>query len=165
MTTVLDHQVTLAPSPPAAGPRGPDRFYGQLAVTVGTNVFAILPTGTATTLLPVGGNVPFVGVPALDGTLAGEAYTITAAAVTGPSLGIPASIVTRINTTDSNSPVVVAGFLGVPWLREPSTGTWSGTHVRVDTSGTFDLLRVDVVSGGGLVTWMIVAPGVMLTDV
>ena len=159
MTTVLDHQVTLAPSPPAAGPRGPDRFYGQLAVTVGTNVFAILPTGTATTLLPVGGSVPFVGVPGLDGTLASEAYTITAAAVTGPSLGIPASIVTRINTTDSNSPVVVAGFLGVPWLRDPAAGTWSGTHVRVDTSGTFDLLRVDVVSGGGLVTWMIVAPG------
>jgi hypothetical protein len=159
MTTTLDHEVTLAPSPPAPGPRGPDRFYGQLAVTVGTNLFAILPTGTASTLLPLGGNVRFEGVPALDATLAGEAYTVTAAAVTGPSLGIPASIVTRINTTDSSSPVAVAGFLGVPWLGEPASGTWSGTHVRVAPSGTFDLLRIDVVSGGGLVTWMILAPG------
>ena len=159
MTTVLDHEVTLTPNPPVAAPRGPDRFYAQLAVTVGTNAFATIPTGATTTFLPVSGNVPFAGVPGLDGTLSGESYAITAAAVTGASLGIPASIVTRIDTTDSNSPVVVSGFLGIPWLREPSTGTWIGTHARVDTSGAFDLMRVDIESGGGLVTWMILAPG------
>lgn len=159
MTTLLDHQVTLAPAPPPTTPRGPDRLVSQIATTVGTNLFAILPTGTLTTLLPVGGNVPLVGVPALDGTLAGESYAITAAAVTGPNLQNPSSVVTRIYTTESNSPVALAGFPSVPVLREPSTATWGGTHVRVDLGSTVELVRLDVQSGGGLVTWQIVAPG------
>lgn len=159
MTTLIDHQVTLAPTPPPTTARGPDRFFSQIAVTVGTNLFAILPTGSMTTLLPIGGNVLLPGLPALDGTLASESYAVTAAAVTGPNRQIPASIVSRIYTTDSNTPVAIGGFPAVPVLREPANATWGGTHVRVDLGSTVDLVRIDVNSGGGLVVWEIVAPG------
>jgi hypothetical protein len=160
MTTILDHAVTIAPTPPPPGPQGPDRFFGQLAVTVGMGSFALIPTGNNTTLLPVGGNVIFAGVPALDGTLTGEQYAITASAVTGPSLGAPASIVTRVETTDSNTPVAVGGFVGIPVLGQPFAGaTWSGTHVTLTEPGSVDLFVLDIQSGGGLVTWEIVAPG------
>jgi hypothetical protein len=163
MTTLLDHEVTLTPSPPPTTPRGPDRFFSQIAVTVGTNSWAHFPNGSSMTLLPVGGNVVLAGVPALDGTLAGESYTITAAAVTGANQQTPASIITRINTTDSNSPVAVAGFPAIPVLREPSSGAWGGTHVRVDVGSTVDLLILDVTSGGGLILWQIIAPGTTTT--
>jgi hypothetical protein len=160
MTTILDHVVTIAPTPPPPGPHGPDRFFGQLAVTVGMGNFALIPTGNNTTLLPVGGNIAFSGVPALDGTLTGEQYTITASAVTGPNLGVPASIVTRIETTDSNTPVTVGGFVGIPVLGLPLAGaSWSGTHLTLTEPGSVDLFLIDIQSGGGLVTWEIVAPG------
>ncbi len=160
MTTILDHVVTIAPSPPPPGPHWPDRFFAQLAVTVGMGSFALIPTGNNTTLLPVGGNVVFSGVPALDGTLTGEQYAITASAVTGPNLGVPASIVTRVETTDSNTPVTVGGFVGIPGLAQPAAGaTWSGTHVSLTEPGSVALFLLDIQSGGGLVTWEIVAPG------
>ncbi len=159
MTTLIDHQVTLAPTPPPTTVRGPDRFFSQIAVTVGQNSFAILPTGSKTTLLPIGGNVALPGIPALDGTLANQSYVVTAAAVTGANQSIPASIVSRIYTTESNTPVAIAGFPAIPVLREPSAATWSGTHVRVDLASTVDLVRLDVRSGGGLVVWEILAPG------
>jgi hypothetical protein len=159
MTTLLDHQVTLAPSPPPWSATGPDRLYGQLAVTLGQNAFAILPTGTTTWPLPVTGNVAFPGVPALDGSLTGELYTITAAAVTGPNLQNPSSVVSRIQTNNANDPIAVNGFLAVPSLIQPSTGAWSGTHVEVGMNGGFDLLKLEIMSGGGLVEWDIVAPG------
>jgi hypothetical protein len=159
MTTLLDHEVRSAPVPPAPGPRGPDRLVGQLAVTVASNAYAILPTGLRVHTLPSPQEVPFPGVPALDGTLTGESYVLNASAVTGSTWGLPASIVSRILTRDANVPVAITGFLPVPVLHEPGLGTWSGTRVRMDASGTFDLVQVVVQSSAGLVSWTIVAPG------
>jgi IPT/TIG domain-containing protein len=159
MTTLLDHEVTLAPRPPAVSPAGPDRLVSTASVTLGADAYAILPQGTQTTLLPMSGNVVFAPVPALDGTLAGQSYVLSAEAVTGPNLGMPVSVVSRIQTTDSNDPIAVGGFLGVPVLDEPATGTWSGTHASVEVTGQPDLLVMVVASGGGLVDWTIAAPG------
>jgi hypothetical protein len=158
MTTLFDHQVTTVPQPPATTPRGPDRLVSQLAVTLGPNLFAILPQGTITSLLPVAGNVTFGGVPSLDGTLAGESYDLNASAVTGQNAGVPLSVVTRIDTTDANDPITIGGFVGVPGFVQPGAGTWGGTHVQFQETGTFDLSVTYVSSAGGLVSWEIVAP-------
>jgi hypothetical protein len=159
MTTLLDHVVTTAPMPPMPTPRGPDRLVTTLAVNVATGAFAILPQGTKTTLLPTSGNVSFVGVPSLDGTLSGALYDLTMAEVTGASAGSPLSVVRRIETTNTTDPVTVGGFFEVPTIVEPPGGRWGGTHVAIQASGQIDLAIVNVSSGNGLLTWQIVSPG------
>jgi hypothetical protein len=170
MDILFDHQVTIAASPPPPGVRGPDRFTAQLAITLGAAGYAILPRGTRTSPLPAPDEIPFVGVPALDKALAGEQYVIGGFASTGPANQMPASYVSRVRTTNSTTPVSLGGFLGVPELTcknddgsprcQPGIGTWSGTHVEfAGASGPVDLSVMQVVSGGGLVSWTIVAPG------
>ena len=55
-------------------------------------------------------------------------------AVTGANWQSPASIITRITTTDSNAPLAITGFLAVPVPSQPSRGaSWSsrgGTAAR-----------------------------------
>jgi len=117
-----------------------------------------LPQGTSTTFLPVSGNIPFVGVPALDGTLQGASYDVSATAGNS-GFGDPVSAVTGVETTDANDPLVLGGFFDIPVLLQPSGATWSGTHVQIQASGPIDLAVVDISSGNGLVQWQIVAPG------
>ncbi len=115
-----------------------------------------------TTFLPTGGNVSFVGIPALDGTLSGAAYALTASAVTGAGETTPLSAVAGVQTTDANDPLTIGGFLPVPTLVQPSSGVWGGTHVALAPlpSGTpVDLAVFTLSSGNGLVVWQIVAPG------
>jgi hypothetical protein len=159
MTTLLDHVVTTSPQPPVPTPRGPDRLLSTLAVNVGAGQFAILPQGTASTLLPISGTIPFVGVPSLDGTLSGASYDLTGAAVSGANGSSPTSVVRRIETTNANDLLTVGGFFAIPTLIQPSAAQWSGTHVTLQASGPIDIAVVNVSSGNGLLTWQIVAPG------
>jgi hypothetical protein len=159
MATTFDRALTILPQPPALAPRGPDRLETTVSIDVGDGAFALLPQGTATTLLPVGGSIPFVGIPALDGTLYNAVYDLSAAAVTGTNQAPPASVVTGIETTNADDPVTIGGFLPVPSLLQPTTGKWSGTHVQLQASGPIDLVYVAISSGQGLVRWQIVAPG------
>jgi hypothetical protein len=165
MNTVFDHALTTVPHPPLPGPRGPDRLISTLAIAFGASGYAPLPQGSETTFLPIAGDVPFSGIPGLDGTLAGASYALTASAVTGDSAGVPVSVVAGMETTDANDPLSIGGFLPVPSIVQPSTGTWSGTHVGLAPlpAGTpADLAVIDVSSGNGLVVWRFVAPA---TDV
>ncbi len=159
MTSTFDRALTTVPQPPASTPRGPDRLLSVLAIDVGDSSFALLPQGTVMSLLPVGGSVSIVGIPALDGTLAGAKYDLSAAAVTSAIGTTPASVVNGIETTDANDPVTIGGFLPIPTLAEPGTSTWSGTHLTLRAGGPVDLAYVRVSSGAGLVTWQIIAPG------
>jgi hypothetical protein len=163
MSTTLDRVVAMTPMPPPPMPLGPDRLVSTLAINLGAGSFAVLPQGTTTTLLPLSGAISLLGVPALDNTLSSATYDLTAAAVTGPSHDQPRSVVTGIDTTDANDPVSIGGFFAIPTLVEPAAGTWGGTHVTVLASGPIDLVNVAVVSGGGLLTWQIVAPGSALS--
>ncbi len=163
MTTLLNHTVTTVPQPPGPFPSGPDRLISQLGVDVGSGFFATLPQGSIITLLPVSGDVSFVGVPALDQTLAGDQYALLAAAVTGAGEDLPVSVVTGIETTDSNTPVTLGGFFQIPTLVQPPAGKWSGTRVQIQATGQVDLAVVTVESGNGLVGWQIVAPGTDLS--
>ncbi len=160
MDILFDHQVTLAPQPPAPGPRGPDRFAGSVAMTLGSAGYAILPRAQRVVTLPAPATIPFVGVPSLDHAAASEQYVLGGVAATGADLLRPASVVSRIRTTNANDPVTLGGFLGVPVLSEPGSGAWNGTHVEfTGATGPVDLEVIQISSGNGLVTWTIAAPG------
>jgi hypothetical protein len=163
MSTLFDRTVATLPQPPAAAVRGPDRLVSTLSMALGSGQYAVLPQGTQTALLPIGGSVSFVGAPALGGTLAGASYDLSALAVTGSSQNTPLSVVSGIATTDANDPVTLGGFFAVPTLVQPSAAQWSGTHVALQASGPIDLSVFLVTSGAGLVTWTIVAPGTDLS--
>ncbi len=157
MTSIVDHALVLSASPPPIGPRGPDRFVGQVAVSLGANAFAILPNGRKTSPLPLSSDLSFVGVPSLAEGLVGESYVLSASAATGATFGRPASLVSRIRTRVANDPVAVGGFLPVPVLSQPGAGVWAGNRVSFTGAPTADLSLVQISSG--LVSWLIVAPG------
>jgi hypothetical protein len=161
MSTLFDHALTTLPEPPAPGSPGPDRLVSTLAVSFGASGFAILPQGQITSLLPVGGAVSFVGIPALDGTLSGASYALTGSAVTGDAESPPLSVVTAILTTDANDPLTLGGFLPVPSVVQPGVNAWAGTHVALaPLSGAApDVALFQISSGNGLVVWQVVAPG------
>lgn len=160
MDVLFDHVVTAAPAPPAPGPRGPDRLAANVALTMGPNAFAILPEAVRVVPLPAPATIPFVGVPSLDHAIAGEQYVLGGVAATGAGLLRPASVVSRVRTTNANDPVTLGGFLGVPVLVEPAGGAWGGAHVQFSGgAGPVSLSVVQITSGGGLVTWTVVAPG------
>lgn len=159
MDILFDHQVTVAPQPPAPGPRGPDRFASSIAMTFGAQGFVILPRGALVAPYPVPATMPFIGVPSLDHGVTGEQYVLGGVAATGASLQRPASLVSRIRTTNANDPVTLGGFLGVPVLGQPASGLWNGTKVQfTGAAGPYDLSVTQISSGNGLVAWTIAAP-------
>jgi hypothetical protein len=160
MTTLLDRALTTTPQPPPSTPRGPTSLLSTLSIDLGAGAYASLPQGTSTVLLPFSGNVSFVGAPALDGTLVGSTYDLSASASNGEQL-YPQSVVTGIETTDANDPVTIGGFFDIPLLLQPSATPWSGTHVTLQASGPIDLALVNIVFAG--LTWQIVAPGTDLS--
>lgn len=164
MTTLLDRSLSMAPQMPPQGGRGPDRMTTTVAIDLGAGSYAILPQGSQTHLLPISGTVTFVGVPALDGMLAGSRYDLTASAVTGSGLQDPTSAVAYVETTDANDPVSVGGFFAIPTLAQPGLTPWSGTHVQMQASGPIDLALFEIGTGAGLVTWTIVSPGNLSFD-
>ncbi len=162
MDILFDHRVTVAPQTPEAGPRGPDRFATSVALTFGALAYIIFPQGRQSVLYPVPATLPFVGVPSLDHGLSGEQYVLGGLVASGANLQQPASLVTRIRTTNANDPVLLGGFLGVPVLSEPASGRWLGTRLTfTGASGPSDLSVTQVVSGHGLVAWTIAAPGAL----
>jgi len=162
ITTLLDRALTTVPQPPPSTPRGPSLLSSTIAIDLGSGSYAPLPQGTSATFLPVSGNVSFVGIPALDGTLVGSSYDVSASAVSTNDSD-PVSAVTGVETTDANDPLTIGGFFDIPVLVQPAGATWSGTHVQIQASGPIDLAVVNISSGNGLVQWLIVSPGTDLS--
>lgn len=159
MDILFDHVVTVAPQPPAPGPRGPDRIATTFGLTLGASRYAVLPRNLLVASLPAPATMPFTGVPSLDHAIAGEQYVLGGVAATGAELQAPASVISRIRTTNANDPVAVGGFLGVPVLGQPGPGAWNGTHVQYSGTSGFDLQVIQIESGNGLVAWTIAGPG------
>jgi hypothetical protein len=160
MDILFDHQVTMVPEAPAAGALGPDRLMGSVAVTLGATGYGILPRGVRLVPLPAPGQIAFVGVPSLDRALSGEQYVLGGTAATGADLQMPASVVGRVRTTNANTPVSLGGFLPIPVLSQPGSGTWNGTTISFTaTTSAANLELIRIASGEGLSAWTIVAPG------
>jgi len=159
MDLLLDHEVQVTPKPPSSNGRGPDRLQTQVAVTLGSGQYGVLPNGEQLTPLPTSGTLSFVGLPAMAGALTGESYSLSATAATGPYMQAPASVLSHVLTNDGNDPVALTGFLPIPVLGTPGLGQWNGTSVSFTEGAPFDLALAYVTTAGGLVTWSIVSPG------
>jgi len=163
MSKTLDAALGMNLMPPAPGPKGPDRLSATVAVSLGAFGYAILPAGQKTAFLPAQGLVSFVGVPSLDGSLAGSQYVATASAVTGANDGAPMSVIGAMTTNTTYQPLQATGFVGVPVLTVPAAGSaWDGIHLATTfpTGGTPpDLTVYDIVAGNDLVHWKVAVPG------
>lgn len=162
MESVFDQVLTIDAMPPPPGPKGPDRLHATVAIEIAQSAYAILPQGAQTPLIPLNGQVKFVGIPGLDADLLGGRYITSASAVTGPSLAAPLSVVRRVATTSTAFPVDMSGFVVVPQLQVPETnGAWDAKNLQVDfQAGGFppDLTVYEVYGGGGLVRWLVAVP-------
>ncbi len=161
MNTRLDHAVTLTAKTPAPSSRGPDRADFSVAIEVDRGGYAILPSGRQSWVLPVDRSLSFVGLPALGGALAGARYVAGALSGTGPLLTAPLSDVGFFASTSES--ITLDTFVPVPALSYPPYGgAWDGQHLSYsfDLSGNpVDLSVMQIQSGGGLVTWLVAAPG------
>ncbi len=162
MDRTLDQALTMDVTPPAPGPKGPDRVRATVSVMLGNDGYAILPAGVKTPLLPLAGPIGFVGLPALDGSFLGTTYLSTARAVTGPQAQAPMSVVGRLLSTSTAEDLFVEGFVGVPTLNTPANGAaWDGRHLATTFGAggsAIDLSVYDITSGNGLIRWTVVVP-------
>jgi IPT/TIG domain len=162
MDKTLDQALSMNVMPPPPGPKGPDRLRATVAIMLGNDGYALLPAGQKAPLLPVQGLLPFVGVPSLDGTLAGSSYLSTAKAVTGPTNSEPLSVISRIISTTTSQVVQVDNFVNIPTLMTPGVnGAWDGTHLAANFApggSPIDITVYDVLGGNGLVHWLVAVP-------
>ncbi|HEX2670984.1 MAG TPA: hypothetical protein VHM25_08930, partial [Polyangiaceae bacterium] len=159
----LDHTLTLDLSPPDVTARGPDRVQASASIQVGSEGFAPLPNGYLSRDLPLAGPLSFVGVPTLSGSLLGTSYIVTARAVTGQAGSTPRSVVGLVSAQDTSQKLLIDRFVQVPKLTTPvPNSTWDGkglASTRAPGGSDVDLFVYDVESGGGLVSWKVIAPG------
>lgn len=162
MDNTLDQTLRFEVHGPTPTVRGPDRLKVAVAVRIGNEGYAVLPGARQGTLLPADDGLSFAGLPPLIGTLAGTQYVASARARTGILEEWPHSDIAQLSINDSASPVQLAGFVEIPRLLEPAPGSqWDGQALHVawaDAGPAVDLLVVDLLSAGGLVSWRVVAP-------
>jgi hypothetical protein len=161
MNIRLDHAITIVAKTPAPGPRGPDRANFTVALELERNGYAILPAGTGTSVLPIDRSLSFVGMPPLSGPLAGARYVASAIAGTGPLLTTPLSSVGFFATMSES--ITLDTFVPVPALMYPPFGgAWDGqrlSYAFAESGSPVDLTVIEISSGGGLVSWLVAAPG------
>lgn len=162
MSRTIDQSLRFDIVGPAPGAQGPDRVAVRAAVQVAGEGYAILPNTELTTPVSGGSGLAIIGLPALVGDLEGSRYVLGARAFTGITRTAPTSVLPLITAAESSQLLDVSGFLPVPTL---SVGqdvelAWNGElGVAFDTAGdAVSLVRYEVRSGGGLVSWLIAAP-------
>lgn len=158
----LEHGLTIDVDAPPPGVNGPDRLVLNSAIQLGTEGYLFLPRGRLNTPLPFDGGVDLVGLPLLDGPLAGGQYIASVRAVTGPGNTVPVSGINRVATSVAST-VDAGPFVGVPTLSTPAASApWDQRHLAWsfgEGGSTIDISVVEVIAQGGLVRWRIVAPG------
>jgi hypothetical protein len=162
MDHALDQALTMDADPPSPGPKGPDRLGASVVVELAQRQYAILPGMQQTPLIPLQGELSFIGLPPLDGDLTGARYVAAAQAATGPALTAPLSVVSAIATTTTSITADVTGFVSIPTLDDPDVGgAWDGRHLGASFApGGLppDMSVYDIAAGGGLVHWTIAVP-------
>lgn len=163
MNKTLDLSMSMKLEPPATGPKGPDRLRATIAVRLGTDGYAILPGMQKSPFLPVQGMLTFVGLPVLDGSLAGSVYVSSARANTGPAGSAPLSVIGRMISTTTSTPLAATGFVNVAQLTTPApNAAWDGKNLAVQFPAGGEPVTItvfDVGAGNGLVHWTVASPG------
>ena len=158
----LDHAVALDVTGPTPTTKGPDRIVASTAVRVGEQGYAIFPVGKQTKLLPISGNINFIGLPPLTEALNGSQYVVSAEAVTGVAESTPRSVTAALATTVSGPAIPISDFVEVPKLLIPAdNGAWTGTELAwawLPGGESVDLSVLTLSTGGGLVNWTVAAP-------
>jgi hypothetical protein len=161
MNIRLDHAVELVAKTPDPGPRGPDRANFTVSLELQRGGYAILPVSSESWVMPVNRSLSFVGMPALSGPLAGARYIASGLAGTGPLLTSPLSEVGFFASTSES--IALDTFVPVPALSYPSYGgAWDAQRLSYSFAPSgrpVDLTVIDISSGGGLVDWLVAAPG------
>ncbi len=163
MDIPLDHALTVQIQGPTPTNKGPDRVRTSIAIRVGTEGYALLPVGTRTELLPLSGDLNFVGMPALAGDLLGSSYVAGARAFTGASDTTPRSVLALRGQTSSAIPINLTGFVQVPRLESPATNqSWDGARLTWDWpagGSSVELVVIQILGNSGLVQWTVAVPG------
>lgn len=162
MDNTLDHAIVMSVHPPTPTARGPDRLVASVAVRVTDRGYAILPASTETRLLPLSGDLHFVGLPPLVRSLGGTQLVSTAVANTGEGGSSPRSVLGQFATRSSSQAVALDGFLEVPELDAPGENeVWDGTELTFSAAPggpEADLTVIEIHGGGSLSTWVVAVP-------
>lgn len=162
MDRTIDQALRFDIVGPAPGARGPDRVAVRAAVQVAGEGYAILPNTELQAPVSGGSGLSIVGLPALGGALEGSRYVVGARAYTGVAGSAPSSVLSLITAAESSQTIAIDGFLPVPTLSVGATDalTWNGELgvAFEDASARVSLIRYELRSGGGLVSWSVAAP-------
>jgi IPT/TIG domain len=162
MNRTVDQALSFDVVGPVPGARGPDRIAVHAAVKVAGAGYAILPNVELTTPVAGGSGLSIIGLPALVGELQGSRYVLGARASTGVTRSAPSSVISLISAPESSQRISVSGFLPVPTLTVGASDApfWGGELAVAfdDAAGAVSLVSYDIRSGGGLVSWSVVAP-------
>jgi len=162
MNKVLDQAISLTVAPPVPGPKGPERVNASVSVQIGSEGYALFPNARRS--IPIATQIPlqFVGLPGLDGILAGSMFVASATAATGANEGPPLSVVGSYMTNDASQQIAIDGFVQVPVLETPQPGTkFDGKHISFKTAPgatSIDVSVIKLTAGAGLVEWLISVP-------
>ncbi|HTM46741.1 MAG TPA: IPT/TIG domain-containing protein [Polyangiaceae bacterium] len=162
MDNTLDQSLRFSITGPSPTPRGPDRVEVAVALRIGTEGYAILPSNQKSALLPTSSQLEFVGVPPLVGSLQNAQYVANAHAVTGLLGDLPESDIGPLAASTTANVLALKDFLEIPQLIAPApNGAWDARSISLDwvTGGPeVSLAVVDLQSAGGLVDWLVVSP-------
>jgi hypothetical protein len=149
--------MTVTPVDAPFSTQGPDRLSTSLVVDLGGG-FMPVPWGARDDLLPLSGDLRFVGVPPLTGVLSTSSYSVSVQDVNGGVGSAPMSAIVRQKTRADS--VSVGPFVPIPRVVVPAASTpWDGHTVQLSVgAGSFDLLKLTMTSGDGSTTWTVVTP-------
>jgi hypothetical protein len=162
MERTIDQALRLDITGPVPGAEGPDRVAVRAAVQVSGSGYAILPNAELQTPVAGGNGLTLIGLPALTGAFEGSRYVVGARAFTGVGRSAPTSVLPLITAAEASQPIAVTGFLPIPTLRVGAEGAlgWDGELAVQfdDPNAAVSVVRYDIRSGGGLITWSVAAP-------
>jgi hypothetical protein len=159
MDNALDRALDLDISTLAPGADGPDRLDVSAAVALGNGAYAILPSAIRSMPLSSRASTSLIGLPALARNLAGAGIVVDARATTGPQRDLPLSAITGYRIASLDVRTSLGGFLPVPALQGTPFAPFGQAPLAFDGTSSCSLLVSKLSSGGGLVTWTVVAPG------
>jgi hypothetical protein len=159
LDNALDRALDLDVSTLAPTADGPNRLDVSAAVQLAQGAFALLPSTLQNLPLASRTAASLVGLPALARELAGAGIVVDARATTGSSRDLPVSVVSGYRVASLDVRTSLGGFLPIPAFTGTPLAPFGASPIAFADATPCSLLVTRVSSGGGLVTWTIVAPG------
>ena len=158
LDNALDRALDLDVSTLAPTADGPNRLDVSAAIALSPGAFAVLPSTVQNASLVSRTAVSLVGLPALARDLAGAGVVVDARASTGPSREPPLSAITgyRIGSLDARTSL--GGFLAIPQFTNAALSAFGTLPLAFSESTPCSIVVARIASGGGIVTWNVVAP-------